>query len=225
MFDSTVFHRWSHAITPTNPMIGGLSPRVLSNPWIGRNLGDIGRRWKILLVQSISLFRILAILCFALLAFSSVSKHWLFSLYCFALVSDLLDGYLARRLQVVTNFGRVMDLVADKSLTIVSLLYAAECGISLFPLALIVTRETISLGLRLVRVEGRQLLRSNRFFGGLMATALGANTLMLLYAEGHGLKLINIAYWLCAGVFMINVIGRLSAAAPHIAEALFDEDS
>jgi CDP-diacylglycerol--glycerol-3-phosphate 3-phosphatidyltransferase len=224
MFVSTFFHRWSHANTMANSAIDGFRAHTISHPWIGSNLGRIGSKWKILLVQSISVFRILATLCFALLAFNSVSKQGVFSLYCFALVSDLLDGYLARRWHAVTYFGRVMDLVADKSLTIVSLLYAAERGISLFPLALIVTRETITLGLRLVQIEGKQILRTNRIFGGLMATLLGANTLLLLCTNTRWLNLTNVAYWVLAGVFTVNLIGRISAAAPHIARALVDEE-
>lgn len=224
VFDSTLFHRWSHANNLTNRMIDGFRRHTILNPWIGLNLWYVGGKWKLLLVQSVSVFRILAILCFALLAFGDVAKRVLFSLYCFALVSDLLDGYLARRWHAVTYFGRVMDLVADKSLTIVSLLYAAERGISLFPLALIVTRETITLGLRLVLIEGKQILRTNRIFGGLMATLLGANTLLLLCTNTRWLNLTNVGYWVLASVFTINLVGRFSAAAPNIARALVEEE-
>ena len=51
--------------------------------------------------------------------------------------TDLIDGYLARRLEAETYLGKVVDLISDKSMTIVSLLYAAARGISIFPLALI----------------------------------------------------------------------------------------
>src|SRR5882724_10149688 len=108
---------------------------------------------KVWLVQSISIFRILAVLVFVGLATNSTSRTLLTILYVFALISDLIDGYLARLLHVPSHFGRVMDLVADKSLAVVSLLYAAERGMPLLPLALIAARDIIMIGMRLVIVD------------------------------------------------------------------------
>jgi phosphatidylglycerophosphate synthase len=100
------------------------------------------------------LLRLVAGLLFASLAFQGVPLGLLAMLYLGAMLSDLLDGLLARRLHVESFVGRILDLVSDKSLTIVSLLYAAARGISMLPLAMIATREIIMIGLRLVTVEG-----------------------------------------------------------------------
>src|SRR4029077_15582907 len=71
---------------------------------------------RICLVQSISCFRLLATLVFASLAFKDVSQILLLGLYAAAIVSDLLDGYLSRKLKAETFFGKILDLIADKSL-------------------------------------------------------------------------------------------------------------
>lgn len=97
------------------------------------------------MVDLISLARLVAALVFTLLAFQRVPLALLVSLYGMAIGSDLIDGYLARRLNAETYFGKVLDLVSDKSLTIVSLLYAAARGIPIFPLALIAAREIVTL--------------------------------------------------------------------------------
>jgi phosphatidylglycerophosphate synthase len=182
-----------------------------------------GASWlsaRIWLVQSISIFRIFAILIFASLVFSAIPRILLICLYAFAMVSDLLDGYLARKLDVATYFGKVMDLVADKSLTVISLLYAAKCGVNLLPLALIAMRDMVMIGMRLVTVEGKQLLPTNRGFGGVMASVLWTNTLVLVYAQTDELiKISNIVYWACALIFAGNLLARLYVSIPQIKTA------
>src|SRR5262249_19872907 len=101
------------------------------------------RGTRIWLVQAITLLRLFAGLLFAALAFQNVPLMIVPILYGLAMCSDLLDGYVARRLDAETHLGKVLDLVSDKSLTIVSLLYAAARGINIVPLALIATRETL----------------------------------------------------------------------------------
>lgn len=174
---------------------------------------------RIWVVHLVSLTRLVAILLFA--GLTSNGHHYpifFMWLYSFAMISDLLDGYLSRRLKVETYFGKVLDLVADKSLTTVTLLYAATCGIDLFPLALIAVRDIVMLGMRLVVVNGLQLLPTNRIFGGIMATWLWGSTLILIHlsATGNTISSINSAYWLCSMVFTANFVIRVYVSAPKI---------
>src|SRR5947209_14112229 len=130
------------------------------------------RTTRIWLVESISLSRLLAALLFASLVFQDVPIILVSAFYVFAMITDLIDGYLARKLKAETYFGKVVDLVSDKSLTIVSLLYAAARGINMLPLALIAIREVIMIGARMIIVEGTQLLPTNKILGGMMAFLL-----------------------------------------------------
>jgi len=123
--------------------------------------------------------------------------------------SDLIDGYLARRLCAQTYFGKVLDLVSDKSLTITSLLYAAARGIDLFPLALIATREVIMIGDRLITVEGKVLLPTSRVFGGIMALLLWGDTLFLVVVGKDLFPAANATYWVCSAIFGVNLVARL----------------
>lgn len=178
---------------------------------------------KVWLVQSISIFRILAVFVFVGLATNSTSRTLLTILYAFALISDLIDGYLARLLHVTSHFGRVMDLVADKSLAVVSLLYAAERGMPLLPLALIAARDIIMIGMRLVIVDGKQLLPTNRVFGGLMACLLGVNTLILLHTDSEGLlRIAGVGYWCLAVIFTANLLTRFYVSRERIKLASTD---
>lgn len=69
--------------------------------------------------NSITLFRLLLIPCFfAGLYYEYIGYHWLDIPTRVALIlillSDMLDGYLARKLESVTELGRLLDPIADK---------------------------------------------------------------------------------------------------------------
>ena len=74
--------------------------------------------------------------------------------FLFGALTDWLDGWLARRLGQVSDFGKFMDALVDKIFTMgtfVSLLALGIVGIwALFPILLILSREFLITGLRLV---------------------------------------------------------------------------
>jgi phosphatidylglycerophosphate synthase len=176
---------------------------------------------RVWLVQAFSIARLCTTILFVALASTHSSVFLLFCLYAFAIVTDVIDGYLSRRLKAESYLGKVTDLVADKSLTIVSLIYAASRGIDILPVALIASRDIIMIGMRLVTVDGAQLLPTNRTFGGIMAVLVWGNTLFLICAkaEDHLLQVANGIYWTCAMIFLANLLARLYASGPRIKAA------
>jgi phosphatidylglycerophosphate synthase len=180
------------------------------------------RNERIGLVEAISLSRILAALFFSSIAFQNVPLAFLSGVYIFAMMTDLIDGYLARKLKAETYFGKVVDLVSDKSLTIVSLLYAATRGIDLPPLALIAVREVIMIGARMIIIEGTQLLPTNKILGGIMAFVLWGNTLFLLIASDSNklIGIVNIIYWFCAIFYVLNLVARIYVSTQRIRVSL-----
>ena len=89
-------------------------------------------------------------LLFALLGFHTAAA----GVFALAALTDLLDGHIARKHNMVTNFGKFADPVADKILVLsvmIVLLYQ-----SLFPwwaVCVVAIRELAVDGLRLVAVE------------------------------------------------------------------------
>ena len=73
-----------------------------------------------------------------------------------ASLSDWLDGYLARRLNLVTVYGKLMDPLADKFLVVAALVMLQELGrISPIVVILLICRELGITGLRaLASAEG-----------------------------------------------------------------------
>lgn len=103
----------------------------------------------------LTLLRLLSAPAVALILTMTTDPFWFLValiIYIFASATDWLDGYLARRWQSVSNFGRMLDPIADKLMVIVMLL--ALMGTSFgtvwlaLPALIIVTREIMVSGLR-----------------------------------------------------------------------------
>lgn len=87
---------------------------------------------------------------------STIELNLLIAALVFSVASftDWLDGYLARKMNIVSNFGKFADPLADKMLVMTALVFLIE--LSLAPawiVAIIVSRELAVTGLRLLLVE------------------------------------------------------------------------
>ena len=110
------------------------------------------------LPNKITIFR-MCMIPFFLVFFlvESIPYHeWIaLSVFIIACVSDAVDGNLARKYHLVTNFGKFMDPIADKLLVCAALLCFVEKGtLNLIVAIVIVAREFIIGGLREVAAEG-----------------------------------------------------------------------
>ncbi len=74
------------------------------------------------------------------------------SLFVSASLTDYLDGYLARKWGQITNFGRMLDPIADKAMVLIALLVIVHLSqrdiLILIPVIFIIFREVFVSGLR-----------------------------------------------------------------------------
>ncbi|MDR0300070.1 MAG: CDP-diacylglycerol--glycerol-3-phosphate 3-phosphatidyltransferase [Streptococcaceae bacterium] len=91
-----------------------------------------------------------------ILSHGHFSVVWIIAAVVFAIASftDWLDGYLARKWNVVSNFGKFADPLADKMLNMVAFVVLVAVGIvPIWAVSIIVCRELAVTGLRLLLVE------------------------------------------------------------------------
>lgn len=80
-------------------------------------------------------------------------------LFIAAAITDLLDGYYARKLNLHSDFGRFMDPLADKILVSSALItFVALEALSPIPVMLIVGREFLITGLRMVAAYNGEVI-------------------------------------------------------------------
>ena len=91
--------------------------------------------------------------------------------FAVASITDFVDGYLARRDHLVTNFGKFADPIADKILTMTMMILMAAKGYLPVWLPIIVAvRELAVDGLRLIAVEQGKVVAAGK--SGKVKTAL-----------------------------------------------------
>jgi len=106
------------------------------------------------LPNKITIFRVFMIPLFVVLMMLQRipgNEFYALAVYAVACISDALDGHIARKYNLITDFGKFMDPVADKLLVCSALICFVEQGLMPAWIALIIiARELIIDGFRLV---------------------------------------------------------------------------
>jgi CDP-diacylglycerol--glycerol-3-phosphate 3-phosphatidyltransferase len=116
------------------------------------------------LANKITIVRVLLIPIFVALLKIPFPNHIYLAALLFALAAstDSLDGYIARKRNEITNFGKFMDPLADKLLVASALIVLVEMGkASSIAVIIIISREFVITGFRILAVtEGKVIAAS-----------------------------------------------------------------
>lgn len=128
-----------------------------------------------------------------------------------AMLTDVLDGVLARRLKCTSRAGEALDLLGDKFLTLASGLYGAALGMPLLACGLILLREIALTTARTIVVDRRALLPPSRLIGSLSILPTRIGTIMLIVDGGTGRYLTWSLglFWIAAGVASTTLYWRI----------------
>ena len=157
--------------------------------------------------NKITIFRVLMIPVFLVLAYSG-QMIWAFVVFVLASLSDMLDGYVARHYNQLTNFCEFMDPLADKVLVMAAMCFFVESGrMPGWALAIVLLREFAVSGMRLIAVEQGRVIAA-AWSGKIKTTAtMICLCLMLLFpAPGLGDSAPDLLAILCNWVILITTV-------------------
>lgn len=167
------------------------------------------------LPNKLTILRVLMIpvfLIFMLTDIGGESGKWIaLALFITASLTDLLDGYIARKYNLVTNFGKFMDPLADKLLVCAAMICFVEIGsLPAWVVIIIISREFIISGFRLVASDNGTVIAAS--YWGKFKTTFQMLMICLLIADIPNIifqNITQICIWIALLLTIISLIDYL----------------
>lgn len=139
------------------------------------------------LANKLTIFRMALVPVFMLIMLADFKYSLYAAALIFALASftDFLDGYIARKYNMITNFGKLMDPLADKVLVSAALITMVETGMlsSWIPVIIISREFTISI-IRAIAASSGVVIAASKWGKLKTISQIAAIILMLLGVPG-----------------------------------------
>ncbi|MBF7096184.1 CDP-diacylglycerol--glycerol-3-phosphate 3-phosphatidyltransferase [Alkalibacter mobilis] len=132
----------------------------------------------------LTIIRMILLPVFVLVFFSDMenSRYWALGVYALASFTDLIDGQIARKFNVVTELGKVLDPLADKLMLMTVLICFYLAGfIPPLILGVVIVKELFMIGSAMILYnrEDRIVIPANYF--GKSATVLFTLSIILMF--------------------------------------------
>ena len=137
-----------------------------------------------------------------------VYKWLALATFIIASFTDFLDGQIARRKNLVTDFGKFMDPLADKVLVCGALIAMIELGrVPAWYVILVIAREFIISGFRLIASDNGIVIAAS-YWGKFKTTFLMIEIIFLIldFKEGILHTVTDILLWVCAALVLISLV-------------------
>jgi len=163
------------------------------------------------LANKLTMLRILMIPVFiAVLVYSKdrdiVYRYIALGIFIIASATDALDGYVARKYNMITDFGKLMDPLADKILVSSALIILIELGnISSWIVSIVIAREFIISGIRLIATEKNIIIAASPLGKLKTVSQMLSVILMLLSIEAISF-ITDISVWLMCILSVVSLL-------------------
>ena len=160
------------------------------------------------LPNKLTMFRVILIPFFIVFLLASLTPYdkWIaLVIFIIASLTDLLDGKIARKYNLVTNFGKFMDPLADKLLVCSALICLIELHkIPAWMVIIIIAREFIISGFRLVASDNGVVIAAS--YWGKFKTTFQMIAVCLLIADIPALHLLTqIVLWIAVILTVVSL--------------------
>ena len=128
------------------------------------------------------------------------------AIFIVASLTDLLDGKIARKYNLVTNFGKFMDPLADKLLVCSALICLIELGdIPAWMVIVIISREFIISGFRLVASDNGVVIAAS--YWGKFKTTFQMIAVVLLIVGIESMAVVtNVCLWIAVVLTVVSLV-------------------
>ena len=152
--------------------------------------------------NKLTILRVVMIPAFLLVLYLDVpyANYWALAIFAAASITDTLDGYIARKYHLVTDFGKFADPLADKILVTAAMLWFVEVGqMPAWALLIVIVREFGVSGLRMVAADKGRVIAAG--WSGKVKTAATMVCIILML-----LPLPDIVNEICTAVIVLTTI-------------------
>ena len=145
---------------------------------------------------------------FMLTGVGGAANKWIaLIIFCVASLTDMLDGKIARKYNLVTNFGKFMDPLADKLLVCSAMICMIEMGkLPAWIVIVIIAREFIISGFRLVASDNGIVIAAS--YWGKFKTVFQMAMIIVLIADFGGVFdiIAQVLIWIALALTIISLI-------------------
>ncbi len=148
---------------------------------------------------------------FMLTDFTGAASKWIsLAIFVAASLTDYLDGHLARKYNLVTDFGKFMDPLADKLLVCSALICLVELDrLAAWIVIIIIGREFIISGFRLVAADNGVVIAASYWGKFKTVSQMIMIILMIMDLGGFFGALEMIFVWLAVALTIISLVDYL----------------
>ncbi len=157
------------------------------------------------LPNKLTVLRVILVIPFVTLLL--LGYNWIsLGIFIFACLTDWVDGKIARKYELITNFGKFMDPLADKLLVCSALICLIELGrIPAWVVTVIIAREFIISGFRLIASDNNVVIAANMW--GKYKTTFQMIMVILMIANIGTLQIVtDIVMWIATALTVISLI-------------------
>lgn len=156
---------------------------------------------------------------FMLTGLGGSASRWIaLAIFIIASLTDLLDGHIARKYNLVTNFGKFMDPLADKLLVCAAMICLVELGkLPAWIVIVIISREFIISGFRLIASDNGRVIAAS--YWGKFKTTFQMLMICLMIADIAAIRLLtDIVMWVALILTIVSLVDYLMKNKDVLAE-------
>lgn len=149
---------------------------------------------------------------FMLFDITGGTDKWIaLAIFCVASLTDMLDGKIARKYNLVTNFGKFMDPLADKLLVCTAMICLVSMNrLNVIVVLIIIAREFIISGFRLVASDNGIVIAAS-YWGKFKTVSQMAMIIVAIADLGGVMDIVcSVIMWIALALTIISLVDYIA---------------